>query len=74
MAGGEQIRPDETSVGCGVQGCLTAAVALFVILFLWLIFIMLIRFSEPPQPRFGAAATAAPAVSLTLTGRDLHDV
>lgn len=74
MADGDPIRQDENPVGCGVQGCLTAAVALFVILLLWLIFIMLIRFSEPPQPRFGAAATTAPAGSIASTGKAARDV
>lgn len=41
--------------GCGVQGCLTLAVAIFIILLLAMLYIGVIRFSSPPQPRFGAA-------------------
>lgn len=57
-----------TGGGCGVQGCLFAAVALFVVLLIALLVISVIRFSSPPQPRFGmptspgAAATAASAL------------
>jgi hypothetical protein len=45
--------------GCGVQGCLTLAVAIFVILLLAMLYIAVIRFSSPPQPRFGAAPMGA---------------
>ena len=41
--------------GCGVQGCLFAAVALFVVLLIGLLVVAMIRFSSPPQPRFGSA-------------------
>ena len=35
--------------GCGIQGCLFAAVAVFVILLVGLLVIGYFRFSEPPQ-------------------------
>lgn len=35
--------------GCGIQGCLFAAVALFVLLMVSLLVIAVFRFSEPPQ-------------------------
>ena len=35
--------------GCGIRGCLFAAVALFVILLIGLLVIAYFRFSEPPQ-------------------------
>ena len=44
--------------GCGVQGCLFAAVALFVVLLIALLVVAVIRFSSPPQPRFGAVEAA----------------
>lgn len=56
--------------GCGVQGCLLAAVGLFVVLLIAMLVIAAIRFSSPPQPRFGllldeaasrVVALAAPA-------------
>ena len=43
--------------GCGVQGCLLAAVGLFVVLLLAMLVIAAIRFSSPPDPRFGALST-----------------
>lgn len=49
---------DEGPAGCGVQGCLTAAVALFVILLIGLAIIAVIRFSSPPQPRYGGVGPA----------------
>lgn len=50
--------------GCGVQGCLFAAVALFVVLLIALLVISVIRFSSPPQPRFGERSPAeAPALA-----------
>jgi hypothetical protein len=48
--------PEESAPsGCGVQGCLFAAVALFVVLLIGLLIVAAIRFSSPPQPRFGMA-------------------
>jgi hypothetical protein len=46
----------EAPPGCGVQGCLAAAVALFVILLIGMAIVAAIRFSSPPQPRFGSTA------------------
>lgn len=34
--------------GCGVNGCLIAAVAIFVILLILLLIVAFFRFSEPP--------------------------
>lgn len=47
---------ESRTAGCGVQGCLAAAVGLFVVLLVALLFIAVIRFSSPPQPRFGQGA------------------
>ena len=35
--------------GCGIQGCLFAAVAIFVLLLIGLLVISVFRFSQPPQ-------------------------
>jgi hypothetical protein len=64
-AGPETVDTNRPS-GCGVQGCLTLAVAIFIILLLAMLYIAVIRFSSPPQPRFGAA-TLDPAGPLSPT-------
>lgn len=64
--------PEENAPsGCGVQGCLFAAVALFLVLLIAMMVVAAIRFSSPPQPRFGMAgldrsAAAAPPSAATL--------
>lgn len=49
--------------GCGVQGCLVVAVAVFAILLVGMLIVAVIRFSQPPQPRFGAADAATGGVA-----------
>ena len=56
--------PGQQPAGCGVQGCLAAAVALFVILLVAMLYIAVIRFSSPPQPRFGAADSHATPIEV----------
>lgn len=58
--------------GCGVQGCLTLAVAIFIILLLAMLYIAVIRFSSPPQPRFGAAPIGAAAPLFPATPPPTH--
>ena len=53
--------------GCGVQGCLYAAVALFVVLLVAMMIIAAYRFSQPPVPRGIGAAPPEPA-ALALGG------
>ena len=52
--------------GCGLQGCLFAAVAIFVLLLIGTLIIGIFRFSEPPQgvprPPVGVSAVCVPAV------------
>lgn len=60
MAGdGAGIQDEPPGAGCGVQGCLLIAVGLFVVLLLAMLVIAAIRFSSPPQPRFGLTPAAA---------------
>jgi hypothetical protein len=42
--------------GCGVQGCLYAAVGLFALLLIGVLVIAAIRFSRPPEPRLPPGA------------------
>lgn len=58
---GAGIPDDPPGRGCGVQGCLLAAVGLFVVLLLAMLVIAAIRFSSPPEPRFGMLPPAGPA-------------
>jgi hypothetical protein len=37
--------------GCGVTGCLYAAVVLFALLMVGMLVIVIIRFSDPPEPQ-----------------------
>ena len=59
--------------GCGVQGCLFAAVAIFFLLLIGTLIIGVFRFSEPPQgvprPPVGMSAVCVSAVDcLRLAG------
>lgn len=62
----------EAPPGCGVQGCLAAAVALFVILLIGMAIVAAIRFSSPPQPRFGSAVEPG-AIAVASTEHPRRD-
>lgn len=46
------------TMACGVQGCLAAAVSIFVIIILAAILILFLRMSEGGEDSFGSAARA----------------
>jgi hypothetical protein len=46
--------------GCGVSGCLYAAVALFALLMIGILVVALFRFTQPPEPRLGPQQAPPP--------------
>jgi hypothetical protein len=70
-------RIERVGGGCGVNGCLYAAVALFALLLVGMLVVAVVRFSSPPEPRLGpqpaqpmgvAVPLEAPAVAGALPG------